>query len=164
MMECHSGLRVFHLDKYSNHRDPTFSWIKMLLSRNRWIEVIDYRCDAYPDGTWIYCLQDLNRFYRGSASLKKGPQPIRSSLVGMTLMKRALADFQCSALLMANHVGTLCELIEGRFAPGSAEATEPTLVESATSIISGALEGDESLTAIVSKGRVKQPMLSFRKM
>ncbi|GAX17699.1 hypothetical protein FisN_10Lu418 [Fistulifera solaris] len=67
----------------------------------------------FTKGSSIDKLYALNAFYRGSTSLQKEPDSLRSSLVGSALTESSSANFQYTALLLANHADKMCELLDG---------------------------------------------------
>lgn len=109
----HKGLRNIEVEIHPKELDFfDYPWFKRLLSRNRRLEV---------HGSWMVLstvkqeideLYSFNRFYNGSESLRAVLQFERMTLIGTTLTEKASGGFQRSALLIANHTYSLCELIQ----------------------------------------------------
>lgn len=66
-----------------------------------------------PFSTEIASAMELNGFFRRTIVLVKQPPSVRSALVGTSLVERAAYNFPRTFVLLANHVDTLCELIQG---------------------------------------------------
>ncbi|GAX15247.1 hypothetical protein FisN_1Hu684 [Fistulifera solaris] len=88
-----------------------FSYLRQLLTEFRFIIVTSCQGQLYSDGKLIDKLYTLNRFYCGSTCLQVEPSLERRSLMESALMESASNDFQLSALLMADHVDLLCEVV-----------------------------------------------------
>ena len=131
-MEEHEGLRTFAVQSYilgdlwdedesSEDVDGQFrsrfdfdrSWLEQLLSRNRNITVVDGVGKKCTDGSTIDKAYALNDLYNGSASLVKESTELRPLLVSTALASSASNSVQYTALLLSQHVDTLCELIHG---------------------------------------------------
>jgi hypothetical protein len=88
-----------------------YPWLDQLLTRNRAITVVDESGGGSPKGSSTDKLQKLNHFYCGSAALRKDPVESRPVLVGKALTTKASRNFHYTALLLSDHVDTLCEFI-----------------------------------------------------
>jgi hypothetical protein len=88
------------------------SLLERLLSRNRYIEVVDFLGQRLSNGSAIDNLYALNRFYCGSTDLVKEPSPLRSLLASSALVSNASANFQRTALVLEMHTEVLCEWIQ----------------------------------------------------
>ena len=107
-LEKHKEMRTFRMRSYPDHFDPDYTFIKRLLTRNRYLEVTDQFALMEWD---VYDICDLNRFFRGSKSLKNEPKAIRSWIVGEALIDDE-SLFQRTALLLADHFDIFCELLQ----------------------------------------------------
>ncbi|GAX17698.1 hypothetical protein FisN_10Lu417 [Fistulifera solaris] len=94
-------------------RPDDYSALEWLLLRNQNIEVVNSQGKRITNGSSIEKLYALHDFYRGSSSLVKDSDSLRSSLVVTTLTESSLANFQYTALLLADHADKLCELLDG---------------------------------------------------
>lgn len=113
MIERHGGLRRFKINEYPEEEvDSGYSMLKQLLRQNRHIDVIKYNEDRVTDGDEIDQLYAFNRFFRDSQGLAQEPLSLLPSLVREALTHGASGDFRRSALLMANHTDSLCELVQ----------------------------------------------------
>ena len=110
-MEDHTGLIKLVVDDIELEDDDHASWLKKLLSRNRNIVVLDGSGSTYSDKS-IAELYSLNRFCCGSAKLVRASASLRSQLVTAALTENASNNFQCTALLLAQHTDMLCEFVE----------------------------------------------------
>lgn len=110
-LKDHKGLRTIKANVGKDAFGPEFSYLRQLLSHNRYITVTTVFGQIYSDGQSIDELYSLNRFYRGSVDLAVEPPPERPSLVATALVKTASTDFQRSALLLSNHVDALCDIV-----------------------------------------------------
>ncbi len=111
----HQGLRCLRLNVKNNEAFGSgFSDLVEFLSHHRNIEVTDFRGTRFSDGLLVDALYSLNKFYRGSTDLVVAPlsEPERKRLVLTALVEQALKDFQRSALLLSNHLDTLCGLVQ----------------------------------------------------
>jgi hypothetical protein len=91
---------------------PNFSYLRQLLSQNRFISVTKGDGSIYTDGGSIDELCSLNRFFRGSVALATKQSMERSLLVASALMKAASGNFQRIGLLLSDHVDLLLELVQ----------------------------------------------------
>lgn len=105
----HKHLRTFALWFYPSREDPTYSWLKPLLSRSRNIALLDKNGERYSNGSSIDRLCALNRFYHGSIPLMNESRLLRPLLVAMALLESVSEKFQHTALLLANHTDALCD-------------------------------------------------------
>lgn len=97
-LKDHKGLRTLKVSAFQQDEPfndeavfgRNYSYLRELLSHNRYITVTDDDDAIYTDGC---CLVDelysLNRFYRGSAGLLMEPPPERPSLVTTALRPSA---------------------------------------------------------------------------
>ncbi|GAX17664.1 hypothetical protein FisN_10Lu380 [Fistulifera solaris] len=119
-MEDHPNLRTVMIEgckdkseddgaKYSNHLD--YDALRQLLSRNRIIEVLYSNGERISDGASIDKLYELNRYYNHSSSLVTENTKTRSQLVSIALIERASGTFPHTAVLVAHHLDSICELI-----------------------------------------------------
>ncbi len=109
--ESHEALRHLRISVYPNNLDPNFLWLKRLLQRNRYIDVLDDLTDKpFEADDEVDEIRGLNRFFRGSEDLKKDPGEIRLSLVGTAFIHSAVYDFPRAGMLLIDHVDVLCEI------------------------------------------------------
>ncbi|GAX16087.1 hypothetical protein FisN_20Hu236 [Fistulifera solaris] len=119
-MEEHKGLRTFVMQNSEYYDDETrmfrvnfdFPLLEQLLSRNRYIELLDRSGKRLSNGLTIDNLYALNRFYRGSTSLVKKAASVRPLLVSSALLNSASNQFQNTALLLSAHIDVLCEWVQ----------------------------------------------------
>lgn len=127
-MENHPGLRTFKVKKFApnydladddsevsavNEPEPDYSCLELLLSRNRNITVLDDSDKRITNGSTIDKLYSLNRLYHGSMDMVKDATSLRPLLVATALVESASENFPSTALLLADHMGTLCEFMHG---------------------------------------------------
>ncbi|GAX14189.1 hypothetical protein FisN_20Hu188 [Fistulifera solaris] len=118
-VEEHKGLRTFVVEVPSSEyywRNEScwfnYSLLEQLLSRNRYIEVVDSSGKRLSNGPAIDNLYALNRFYCGATNLVKEPSPLRSLLASSALVSNASANFQRTALVLEMHTDVLCYWIQ----------------------------------------------------
>lgn len=110
-MEEHGELRTFTIKRYPDE-DPTYSWLKRLLSCNRNITVLDRSGQRCSNGSIIDRLYKLNHFHNGLITLVKESAPLRPLLVGTALVESASEDAQLTALLFSSQMDVLCEFVQ----------------------------------------------------
>jgi hypothetical protein len=114
-LKYHQGLRCLRVYVENDKAfDSNFSELVDFLSHHRNIEVTDCHGTRFSDGLLVDALYSLNKFYRGSSDLVVAPlsEPERNRLVTTALVEQASKDFQRSALLLSNHLDTLCGLVQ----------------------------------------------------
>ncbi|GAX21665.1 hypothetical protein FisN_29Hh104 [Fistulifera solaris] len=92
VIENHGSLRSFRISEYPR-ADPNYSWLKQLLSRNRYITVFDSCGIRCSDGSSVDQMYALNYFFCGSAELMKVSSSLRPTLVATALMESASECF-----------------------------------------------------------------------
>lgn len=121
VLDKHESLRTFQIKGYPDHVDPEYKWLKRLLTQNRYLEVSAILYDEIQFDQETSEIYDLNRFFRGSKSLKKEPAFIRPFLVGSALADEYTCDFQYGGLLLTDHLDVFCELLQEAVPMGEAD-------------------------------------------
>ncbi|GAX14888.1 hypothetical protein FisN_29Lh104 [Fistulifera solaris] len=111
VIENHGSLRSFTISRYPR-ADPNYSWLKQLLSRNRYITVFDSCGTRCSDGSSVDQIYALNYFFCGSAELMKVSPSLRPTLLATALMESASEKYQYAALLLSDHTDVLCECLQ----------------------------------------------------
>jgi hypothetical protein len=127
-IENHEGLRTLLIYGYPRE-DPSYCWLKRLLSRNRYITVLDNRDQKCSDGSSVDQLYTLNYFYCGSADLMKDSSLMRPALIVTALTESASRNFQRTALSLFHHTEMLCEIIHELVGGGERSVDPPISIE-----------------------------------
>ncbi|GAX16397.1 hypothetical protein FisN_10Hh370 [Fistulifera solaris] len=92
-----------------------FSALERLLSRNRYIEVLDFQGKRITNGSSIDDLYRLNACFVGSLQLdtESSLSDSRFHLVTTALVQSASGRFRPTAVLLSHHTDLLCELVAG---------------------------------------------------
>ncbi|GAX15220.1 hypothetical protein FisN_12Lu171 [Fistulifera solaris] len=110
--ERHEELVFLRIDSYPKKTDPQYAMLRGLLNRNRSIRVVDYDFETVTNGDEIDRLYAFNRFFQDLQSFPMETLSLQSSLLGEALTQKAASDFRWSSFLMANHMDSLCELVQ----------------------------------------------------
>ena len=113
-LEKHERLRTLCIGHYPTKLDPQFLWLKQLLQRNRRIEMSGFREYSWQMDQELKEICALNSFFRGSPCITRESPLARLSLMGAALTNSASTDFQCTGLLLTDHVDLLCEVLHGK--------------------------------------------------
>ncbi|GAX20793.1 hypothetical protein FisN_7Hu105 [Fistulifera solaris] len=110
-VEEHPGLRTLVVEQYPPN-DPDYSWLRLLLSRNVYITVLDRSGNKCTDGSSIDRLYLLNKCYIDSRTLLRESVSLRPKLVATLLIQRALEKYKRNQVLLSQHMDVLCEFIQ----------------------------------------------------
>ncbi|GAX16381.1 hypothetical protein FisN_10Hu401 [Fistulifera solaris] len=96
--------RVRHVD---------LSWVEHLISRNRYITVLNPSGNRITNGTTLDKLYEVNHIYQGSEQLTKvSNTELRVFYVATALTERVSHNFQYIGLTLSMNTDTLCELVD----------------------------------------------------
>ena len=112
-VEEHKSIHTLILKNYPVEEDPSYSWLKRLLSRKRNVTVLDRAKKRCTDGSSVDKLYSLNRCFLESSKLVNASASIRPLLVAMALIENASQEYQHTAVLLSDHSDMLCECIQG---------------------------------------------------
>ncbi|GAX20794.1 hypothetical protein FisN_7Hu106 [Fistulifera solaris] len=107
----HPGLRTLVVEKYPPN-DPNYSWLRLLLSRNLYITVLDRSGNKCTDGSSIDRLYLLNKCYIDSSTLLRESASLRPSLVAKLLIQGAPEKYKRNQVLLSQQMDVLCEFIQ----------------------------------------------------
>jgi hypothetical protein len=111
VLEQHEGLVTFRLFNYPRARDPQFTWLKQLMKRNRSLKVTDLYGNNWIHDDELDNIYAMSCFFRGSQKLTKDTTVTRQLLVSAAVLYSTSNDFPRTALLLANHIDRLFEIL-----------------------------------------------------